>query len=81
MADDTHGGKDNSDNPNRTSRTIAKERNEAKNFDEGPAYDIKGGHPITKDMPSQEYKPMAVKQATDSKPVSDTSAPFTIKGS
>lgn len=81
MADDTHGGKDNSENPNRTSRTIAKSVNEAKNFDEGPAYDIKGGHPITKTMPSQEYKPMPVKSATETKPVSDNSAPFTIKGS
>lgn len=63
----------------RTTRDIALEKNDAKNFEEGPAYDIKGGHPVTKDMPSQEYKPLPMRSPNDKAPL-DIPAPFSIKG-
>jgi hypothetical protein len=82
MADQTHnGGGDAAPGlDHRSPRKTAMERNDAKNFDEGPPYDVTHGHPITKEIPSQDYKAMAIKPASDTKPVSDLSSPFTIKG-
>ncbi len=65
--------------PHTTPRNTAVERNDASNFNEGPAYDVLGGHPVTKDMPSQEYKATPMKEARESEPKHQPS-PFTIKG-
>lgn len=45
-------------------------------FKEGPAYDAKGGHPVTAEQPKQEYKPAALK-AGGGKPM-EIPAPFTL---
>jgi hypothetical protein len=60
------------------SRKVALTRNDAKNFQEGPAYDASGGHPITKDLPKQEFK--ALQMPEPKQPPAGPPAPFTIKG-
>jgi len=80
MADDTkQTGLASEKLSHRTPRQTAMEKNDAKNFDEGPPYDIKAGHPITKEMPSQDYKEKVMQSGGDAKPL-DIPAPFTIKG-
>lgn len=66
--------------PHLSSRKVAVERNDPKGFSEGPPYDVMQGTPITKDTPKQEYKAMELKPAAEKAPVSDSSAPFTLKG-
>lgn len=63
----------------RTPRTRAEEMNDSQHFEDGPKYDVQHGHPITKDMPVQEYTEtrMTEKAAVGPK---DIPAPFTIKG-
>ncbi len=68
-----------SDVPHITSRNIAVERNDASNFTEGPAYNIQGGHPVTKEHPAQEYKEMPMKAPSESAPKNQPT-PFVIKG-
>ena len=63
----------------RTSRTIAEEKNDAKNFEDGPKYDVQHGHPITEKMPVQEYKELQLPEKSPAGP-KDIDAPFTIKG-
>jgi hypothetical protein len=80
MADDTKKGSLASEQlSHRTPRQTAMEKNDPANFDEGPAYDIRHGHPITKEQPTQDYKPLELKQPGEAKPL-DIPAPFTIKG-
>jgi len=79
MGNDTSGGSE-TKLPHNTPRQTALEKNDASNFEKGPPYDIKGGHPITKDMPSQEYKSMPMKPASEGSKPLDIPAPFTIKG-
>ncbi len=65
--------------PHNSSRKTALEKNDSKNFMEGPAYDVTGGHPITKDMPSQQYKELPMPAAPSANPM-NIATPFTIKG-
>lgn len=64
-----------------TSRTIAEEKNDPKNFSDDPenGYFTQGGHPITKDMPKQPYTEKEMKGGGNAKPI-DVSVPFTLKG-
>lgn len=63
-----------------TGRTIAEQKNDAKNFEEGPKYDYVSGTPITKDTPKQQYR-AATMPAKSGSGGSEIEAPFTIKGS
>lgn len=61
----------------RTPRTQAEEIGTSKEgFVEGPAYDPKAGHPITKDFPQQQYKEQQMKPVV-SQPI-NIPAPFTL---
>lgn len=64
--------------PHNSSRKTALEQNDSKNFMEGPEYDVTGGHPVTKAMPSQTYKAQTMPASPDAKPMG-IPAPFTIK--
>jgi hypothetical protein len=67
--------------PHPSSRKVAVDRNDPRSFTEGPEYDVTHGHPVTKTMPRQDYKPADLKPAVgQGQPKSDTAAPFTIKG-
>jgi hypothetical protein len=63
-----------------SSRKIAQERNDAANFMEGPAYDVRQGTPITEKTPVQPYKDAVQEREPTGTGRSDQSAPFTIKG-
>lgn len=64
-----------------TSRSIAEQKNDARNFTADPegGYFPQGGHPVTKDLPKQEYKEAEMTGGGNAKPL-DTAVPFTIKG-
>jgi len=64
-----------------TPRSIAEKQNSSAGFqsENDPPYDPAHGHPITKDMPKQEYREPPMKQAGSGTPV-EIPAPFTIKG-
>lgn len=46
-------------------------------FKEGPAYDVAGGHPITKQMPKQAFKAQELKSPSGGAPM-EIPAPFTL---
>lgn len=66
--------------PHLSPRKVASERTDGQAFTEGPEYDVMHGHPVTKQMPRQEYKPAELKAGGSAAPKSDTSAPFALKG-
>jgi len=63
-----------------TGRTIAEEKNDSRNFTADPeaGYFPQGGHPVTQDLPKQEYSEREMKQGGNAKPI-DVKTPFTIK--
>ena len=63
----------------RTSRTVAEELNEPQHFEDDPKYDAQHGHPVTKDMPVQEYKEVQLTERAPTGP-KDIPPPFTIQG-
>jgi hypothetical protein len=63
-----------------SSRQVALERNDPKNFMEGPAYNVAGGHPITKSTPAQVYKEPAMPKPTPKATETETKPPFVVKG-
>jgi len=61
-----------------TPRTIAEKKGtDPAGFVEGPAYDVKGGHPITKQMPEQTYKAQTMKAPVGGTPM-EIPAPFAV---
>lgn len=63
----------------RTARSIAIEKGtDPAGFKESVPYDVTHGHPITKQMASQEYQEPKMKAPQGGQPVSDKAAPFSI---